>query len=313
MNRADPIAWADAHVHVVDFLQRRGDVGDLVEAMLGSGVTHAVVFGIPVKKRWATSEPLAPGYYLDDNAPCHYHSLTDVITLDVLQQCDGRVRMAPLICGFDPTDLMVREHLDAMWERSRAWAGVGEVMLRHDDLTNLTDGETPVADHPAMDEVADFCRDTDVPVTVHHDSSSPGRPDAHEFVPEFERLLGRHPRTRVVWAHAGVSRRVESTEQIRVVDDLLSRHTELYVDLSWTVLDHIVDRDGPGAAVDSRWLELICRRADRFVVGSDTVGRADMFEARVGRIRSLLRTLPQTVAKAVAVDNASALWFRPGS
>jgi hypothetical protein len=42
-----------------------------------AGVDRAVVFGMAVKKKWAVYEPRQPDYYLDDNAPCIYHSLTD--------------------------------------------------------------------------------------------------------------------------------------------------------------------------------------------------------------------------------------------
>lgn len=97
---------------------------------------RAVVFGLPVKKKWSTAEPLKPSYYLDDNAPCQYHSLTDVLVLDALESLDTAdgLRVAPLACGFDPTDRLAVEHLESVWARSDRWAGVGEVLLRHDDL-----------------------------------------------------------------------------------------------------------------------------------------------------------------------------------
>ncbi|EOM78332.1 hypothetical protein Rrhod_0160 [Rhodococcus rhodnii LMG 5362] len=294
-------------MHVVDFLQHRGDMGALAREMGEHGCTRAVAFGLPVKKHWARSEPEKPTYYLDDNAPCHYHSLTDVVLLDAVDELErAGIRVAPLASGFAPTDRLAGEHLEHLWERSERWAGVGEVMLRHDDLTDLTAGETPTADHIAMDVVADFCRDKNVPLLVHHDSSSPGRPGRHEYVAELDRLLRRHPGTSVVWAHGGVSRRIDPRGQAEMLDELTRRHPRLHVDLSWVLLDRILD----GGRLDDRWTDVLRRRPDRFVVGTDTVGRADMFADRARQIAVLLDCLGPVDAEYIATANAASLWFR---
>lgn len=101
------------------------------------------------------------------------------------------------------TSRLAVEHLEAVWARSDRWAGVGEVLLRHNDLTNLTRGETPVADHPAMDNVLSFCADKQVPISVHHDSSSAGRPSEHEYIAPFENAIRKTSR----YPHRLVSRR----------------------------------------------------------------------------------------------------------
>lgn len=300
--------WTDTHVHIVDFLQRPADCDGLVRSLRDGGAERAVVFGLPVKKKWSTAEPLKPSYYLDDNAPCHYHSLTDVLVLDALAVFDeaSDLQVAPLICGFDPTDRLAIEHLEAVWSRSDRWAGVGEVLLRHDDLTNLTRGETPVADHPAMDNVLSFCADKQVPISVHHDSSSAGRPSEHEYIEPFENAIRKHRATRIVWCHAGVSRRVHPDDQIDLVETLLSRHRNLTVELSWIILDAIVDGGGD---VNPDWRALICKFTDQFVVGSDSIADPDMITHRAGQIDRLLQALPPSVARAVGTDTAGELWF----
>ncbi|MFJ6095769.1 amidohydrolase family protein [Williamsia muralis] len=300
--------WTDTHVHVVDFLQRPADCAGLIRSLRDGGAERAVVFGLPVKKKWSTAEPLKPSYYLDDNAPCHYHSLTDVLVLDSLATFDEApgFTVAPLICGFDPTDRLAVDHLEAVWARSDRWAGIGEVLLRHDDLTNLTRGETPVADHLAMDNVFGFCADKKVPISVHHDSSSAGRPSEQEYVEPFENAIRRHRTTRIVWCHAGVSRRVHPDGQIELVESLLSRHHNLTVELSWILLDSVVHGDG---GVHPDWRTLICKFADRIVVGSDSVADPNTISDRATQIDQLLRALPGSVAQAVATDTAGELWF----
>ncbi|MDI9938274.1 MULTISPECIES: amidohydrolase family protein [Rhodococcus] len=299
--------WIDTHVHLVDFLQHPAAVHELRDTLVDAGAQRAVVFGLPLKKKWSTAEPVRPDYYLDDNAPCHYHSLTDAIVLDLLPELesDGRLTVAPLVCGFDPTDRLAVEHVEFVWSRTDRWAGVGEVMFRHDDLTNLTLGEVPSPDHVAMDEVLAFCAEKEVPISLHHDSASTGMPGRHEYIGALERALERHRSTSVVWCHAGVSRRVDPSGQLGLVRELLGRHPNLTVELSWVLLDRIVD----GSDVAADWVEVITRHRDRFVVGTDTVGRAETVKTRGRQIRTLLGALPVPVAHQVAVVNAERLWF----
>ena len=168
----------DAHVHVVDFLQRGPSGEELIAALDRAGVDRAVIFGLPVKKTWPSYEPRRPSYYLDDNARCIHYSLTDQLVADLVLDLprEHQGRLAPLICGFDPIDRLGVTELERMWNKYPFWRGVGELLLRHDDLTNLTYGEPARVNHPALDDVFAFCREHDCPVSVHQDLSSPGRP-----------------------------------------------------------------------------------------------------------------------------------------
>lgn len=300
--------WIDAHVHLVDFVQRSADIDDLWGAFADCGVERAVVFGVPVKKKWSLAEPVRPTYYLDDNAECHYHSLTDLLTLEVATELESRggIRTAPLVCGFDPTDQLAIEHLELVWSRSDRWAGVGEVMMRHDDLTNLTVGEVPAPDHPAMDDVLAFCGERQVPLSLHHDAGAPARPGDHEYTASLENALRRHRSTPIVWCHAGVSRRVEPVDQVNLLRDLLPRHANLTVELSWVLLDHIVDASG----AHPDWVALVDAFPERFVVGSDTVARGATIRDRARQILRFGDALAPRTRDRVLVSNATSLWFR---
>jgi hypothetical protein len=297
----------DAHVHLVDFLQQGEGVDAFLAAMDESGVDRAVVFGVAVKKRWAASEPRRPGYYLDDNSGCYSFSLTDALVANELRGLapEQRARLAPTVCGFDATDLLAIEHLERVWNSYDGWAGIGELLLRHDDLTNLTQGEPATMAHPALQPILDFARAHDVPVAVHQDSSSAGRPGEHEYVPELSGALARHPRTTVVWCHAGISRRIAPDGQVQVLTELLAAHPGLHVDLSWAVADHVL----PDGRPHPEWVELIERRADRFVLGSDVFGRPDGLGAALDRFSPLLDALAPSSRAAVASGNATRLWF----
>ncbi|GAA4547705.1 amidohydrolase family protein [Pseudonocardia xishanensis] len=304
----------DAHVHGVDFLQRVLPADELQAVLAGpDGPAGVVLFGLPMKKKWAQSEPRTPHYYLDGNDPCSYFPLTDQLVADLYLQLpdDLRARVAPTVCGFDPTDRLAVEHLEWAFDRYPFWAGIGEVMLRHDDLTNLTAGEHPTASHPALDAVFDFARRHDRPLALHHDSASAGRPAEHEYVPQLGAMLDRHPRTTVVWCHAGVARRIEPHDQAALVDELLDAHPGLHIDVSWSLLDRIVgpDEDGRSRQVDPDWVRLIDRHPDRFVLGSDSVAQLDDLRPLHGRLSRLVDAVHPAHRDALAHGNAERLWF----
>ncbi len=57
------------------------------------------------------------------------------------------------------------------------WSGIGEVLLRHDDLTGLTFGESPRANHRGLWPIYESAGAYDLPVLVHHSVTSVARSD----------------------------------------------------------------------------------------------------------------------------------------
>jgi predicted TIM-barrel fold metal-dependent hydrolase len=210
------------------------------------------------------------------------------------------------VCGFDPTDRLAVVDLERMWSKYPFWRGVGELLLRHDDLTNLTPGEPARMNHPALGPVLNFCRERGCPVSVHQDSSSPGRPQAREYVGEMAEALDRHPQTTVVWCHAGADRRLDPRGYADLVGEMIRQYPNLNFDLSWALLDKAVCPDNHPAP---EWVTLICRHPDRFVLGSDITGRTDGLPARTKQCAALLDELDSTAREHVSHLNAQRLWF----
>lgn len=305
----DEMPWTDCHVHLVDFLQEPVDPATLARALTGAGADRAVVFGLPVKKKWSVAEPERPGYYLDGNDPCGYHSATDGTVVDLVPRLEAEgLAVAPLVCGFDPTDQLAPDHLRRVWAGWDRWRGVGEVLLRHDDLTNLTIGETPRPDHPAMVAVLQAAAGRGFPVSVHQDTGSTGQPSAQQYVPAFERMLEAVPEATVVWCHAGSTRALRPHDQLDLVGRLLGRHGNLVVEVSWVLLDQVV-ADGE---VDPRWVGLVASHPDRVVVGSDTVADHATVSRRGEQVQRFLAALPGADRELVARGNADRLWFDRG-
>lgn len=157
---------------------------------------------------------------------------------------------------------------------------------------------------------SEFCSDRGVPISLHHDSSSPARPAEHEYVASLENALRRHRSTSLAWCHAGISRRIEPAAQIGMLVELLHRHPNLTVELSWVLLDHIVD----DSAANPDWVELGEAFPDQFIVGSDTIARGRRFAGAHNQILTLGQALSTPTRERVLRENTQALWFlRPPS
>lgn len=302
----------DCHVHLVDFRQRLLPQEDLQQAMDEADVSHAVVFGLPVRKKWELSEPQEPGYYLDDLGSCYYDTASDAEVARWVARAPAelRARLAPLICSFDPTDRLAVEHVERAARWSPHWRGLGEVLLRHGDLSSLLRAENARAGHPALDPVLDYAASRSWPVSIHQDSSAAGRSLGNEYVDELDGMLARHPSTTVVWCHGGVSPRVGSRRQAELLQEMLDRHRQLHVDLSWSVWDVASTlRDREPAGLDGAWLSLVAAHPDRFVLGSDSVGSVNGMRDSLHRALPLLDGLPAADADLVRQGNAERLWF----
>jgi hypothetical protein len=303
--------WVDAHLHYVDFMQQSDGSEAMLAAMDEAGVEDAWLFGLPVVKKWQQDAPRRPRYYLGDEAPLYYYSATDDIVAGAVRDLpeDQRRRLAPFISGFNPTDMNAARHVQALIERYPGlWRGIGEVITRHDDLTALTAGETARANHPALMKVYRLAARHDLPVLLHSNLTSL-REETPIYLGELEDALRSNPDTRFVLAHAGTSGGVEKRQAPlatlnEIIRALLERYNNLYVDLSWSVREHYLIKDGEPRAA---WVALIEDHPDRFVLGSDVVGHFDSIGAILGEYRPLLDALPKPVADKLRAENARAL------
>ena len=143
-----------------------------------------------------------------------------------------------------------------------------------DDLTNMTFGETAQADHPALMRVYELAGRRDLPVCLHNNVSSRGRPAELLYWPEVETAVSQNPKTRFIWAHAGLSRyfgNVDQKDYTARLKALLARNPNLHIDLSWLVFEDYVAPD-PAQGPRQCWLDLIRAFPTRFMIGSDCIG-----------------------------------------
>ncbi len=303
-----PYRYADAHLHYLDFFQDSEGMPALFSAMEVAGVEHVALMGMPLTKKWHENEPRRPRYYLGDDAPLYWYSATDAILAEAVRSLPTgqRRRIHPFLSGFNPNDKNATLHIEHMIRLyPDFWQGIGEVMTRHDHLSALVQGEVPRANSEAMMRVYRIAAKHDLPVLLHSNITSLRESDLI-YLEELTDALASNPRTRIIWAHAGTSGTINRWQErlpglAKAIDELLARYDNLWIDLSWSVLEpHILDSDDDPRKV---WLDLVRKHPDRFMLGSDLVGRFGSLEKIVGRFASLLDALPPDVAEKVARGN----------
>ena len=292
----------DCHLHLVDFLQHTDGIKALLKAMDRSGVDEAMLCGMPLVKEWSLSEPTPPQYYLDDDSRCYWYSATDVLVAREIESLppNERARFHPFICGFNSQDRNAIEHVKRMLEwYPGVWQGIGEVMTRHDDLSALTYGDAPHADSVSLDPLYELAAQHDMPVSVHSDVSSVWKREPL-YLHEIENAVKNHPRTRIIWCHAGVSRRIDVPTLAGEVRRMLAAYPNLYVDLSWVVFETYLTKNGQPVP---DWVKLIEAYPTRFMIGSDKVGKFDNYHEEMQKYYVLLDALKPDTARKVAHDN----------
>jgi predicted TIM-barrel fold metal-dependent hydrolase len=216
----------------------------------------------------------------------------------------------PFISGFNPVDKLAVDHIQRMLDwHPGLWAGIGEIMTRHDDLSAFSYGEPPRANHEALNPVYELAAKHNLPVLLHSNITSV-RMREPLYLGELEDALQRHPDTRFIWAHAGTSDSINRRMNLSFLDNevsrLLAKYDNLWIDLSWSILDEYVLTSGKDE-VRTHWLKIIRRHPDRFVIGSDLVGKFGRLGEKLKAFDVLLDELNDEQAAMLARDNLLAV------
>lgn len=284
----------DAHLHVTNFIQETPGGDALLSYMDQANIDKAVIFGLPVSKLWTEYDPEPPDYYLANDSPCYQYGYTDVIVAEAYRKLapEKQTRLYPLMCGFNPVDRYALHHVERLYEQyPEVWSGIGEILLRHDDLTAFTYGENPRANHRALWPIYQFAADHDLPVLIHQNVTSVTKSDHPVFLHELEEALREFPRTRFVFAHCGMSRRVNVPFYYQMVERLLEAYPQLCVDYSWIIYDVAIC---PNGEPDPTWLELTEKYSERICLGSDLVTKFERLGPELQRYNVFLDELSET-------------------
>ena len=317
----------DGRYFQLPYGERHRRLTGLIDVTEKHNIADVVVCGMPFVKKWAEDDFfLRPKYYLDSSSRVKAARDTDLQVAAAFMdykrqfagdktQLDKLTRLHPFVCGLDTTDLgAVDLAIKRIREYPGVWEGLGELMSRHDDLTNLTTGERPRANHPSFIRLLKFAGRVSLPVSIHHNVAPISRNESEFkqplYLDEFLALLkntihdesNAANRPKVIWSHAGISRRivVKNYRQTleRILDDY---HENLYLDLSWVVLGTYVYKN-----LDE-WVALIQKYPDNFLIGSDSVGKYSGIPMELKKYQALLSALPAETRSKVAYKNLASI------
>lgn len=152
-----------------------------------------------------------------------------------------------------------------------------------------------------------------MPVLVHHNITAQNVEEVL-YLNELKQALAHNRSCKIIWAHIGISRRVELQNLVAIADDLLAENENLWVDISWLVYDYYFLNQFPnnywdGNSLDD-WVRLIEKYPDRFLLGTDKVGHWATYPAEVVKYYKLLNRLQPVTARKVCKDNVLSLLKR---
>jgi predicted TIM-barrel fold metal-dependent hydrolase len=275
---ADTYVVNDSHFHLTNYIQEGPSIQDFLKVM-GNKVGRVALFGIPLQQQWSygNTGDFAPTYYLQTDAPLYYYSFTDAfiaMAYRSLPKAD-QARFDPMITGFNPADMYAADHIRRVLTTfPGVFSGIGEFTIHKEFVSSKIAGETASLLNPALDRLLDFCGEAGLVAILHNDVDMPfPKPGVDPYqVQQLRDLIKRHPRTTIIWAHAGLGRVVRPiADQFAIMGRGLSNPDlkNLYIDLSWDeVAKYVVN--SPESIKSTA--DLVNRYPDRFLFGSDEVG-----------------------------------------
>jgi predicted TIM-barrel fold metal-dependent hydrolase len=267
----------DCHLHLTNYIQEGTDIHDFLNIM-GNKVGRVAIFGIPLQQMWAyeNTGDFAPTYYLQTDAPLYYYSFTDAYIAMAYKSLskEEQARLDPMITGFNPADMYAADHIRRVLKTfPGVFSGIGEFTIHKEFVSSKIAGETASLLNPALDRIMDFAGEVGLIVIIHNDVDMPfPKPNQEPYqVTQLRDVIKRHPKTKIIWAHAGLGRVVRPVpDQLAIMERGLSNPElqNLYVDLSWDqVAKYIVASPEATKATAA----LINKFPDRFLFGTDEV------------------------------------------
>jgi hypothetical protein len=287
---ADP-EFNDVHFHLTNYVQEGTDIHRFLEIM-GGTVGRVALFGIPLQQTWSheNSGDFRPTYYLQTDAPLYYYSFTDAFIAMAYRSLAPReqARFDPMITGFNPADMYGVDHIKRVLTTfPGVFTGIGEFTIHKEFVSSKVAGDTASLTDPAVDRILDFAAEAGLVVLVHNDIDVPFAKSDTEpvYLSQMKDLLRRHPGATIIWAHTGLGRVVHpstsasrSTERsprhLDILEELLADPGLAHVrfDISW---DEVAKYVVATPDVTQRTADLINRRPERFLFGTDEVAPQD--------------------------------------
>jgi predicted TIM-barrel fold metal-dependent hydrolase len=286
---SDGYEFNDCHFHLTNYVQQGTEIHHFLELM-GNKAGRVALFGIPLQQMWSygNSGNYAPTYYLQTDAPLYYYSFTDAYIASVYKSLtkEEQARFDPMITGFNPADMYGVDHIRRVLKTfPGVFTGIGEFTIHKEFVSSKIAGEVASLTNPALDRILSFAEESGLLVLIHNDIDMPFAKAGAEpvYLNQMKALLRRHPKAKIIWAHAGLGRVVHPVnlppseenrpDQVGLVETMLKDPSLKHVsfDISW---DEVAKYILATPHSLQRATDVINRYPDRFLFGSDVVAPA---------------------------------------
>jgi hypothetical protein len=269
--------FSDSHFHLTNYIQEGPSAGEVLKLM-GDRVCRTTLFGIPLQQEWSYRESgdVAPTYYLEADAPLYYYSFTDAAIALQYRALSPELqkRVDPMITGFNPADMYAADHVKRVLTLfPGVFTGIGEFSVHKEFVSPKIAGGGASLTDPSLDRLLDFAGDVGLVVVLHNDMVRPFTKDAkvRGYFDQLTALYARHPKTTIIWAHAGMGRIIQPVKsEAAYLEEILGNPAmkNVMFDLSWDeVAKYLVASDDASTQAAA----LINKYPDRFLFGSDVV------------------------------------------
>jgi hypothetical protein len=271
----------DSHFHLTNYIQEGTDIRDFLRIM-GNKTGRVALFGIPLQQQWSyrVDGDNAPAYYLNTDAPLYYYSFTDAAIAMAVKSLpeEQRVRLDPMITGFNPTDMYAADHIRRVLQTfPGVFSGIGEFTIHKEFVSAKVSGETASLQDPALDRILDFAGEVGLVVLIHSDVDVPFAKEGSQpaYLAQIKAVFKKHPNTTIIWAHTGMGRVVRPIRNHaanigEILADPAFRHVNL--DISWDEVAKYIVGSPEATRITA---DLIQRYPDRFLFGTDEVAPRD--------------------------------------
>jgi predicted TIM-barrel fold metal-dependent hydrolase len=183
-----------------------------------------------------------------------------------------------MITGFNPADMYAADHIKrVLMTFPGVFSGIGEFSIHKEFVSSKVAGETASLLNPALDRLLEFAGEAGLVAILHNDVDMPFPKPGQDPYPvlQLRDVIARHPRTTIIWAHAGLGRIVRPVkDHLGMIERALANPalSHLYIDLSWDEVAKYVVATPESVQATA---DLVNRYPDRFLFGTDEVAPTD--------------------------------------
>ncbi len=295
----------DIHFHPKNFIMQGDSLAKIYDDAEKNCVKKILVGSLPLIEHWdGESAEVRPTYYTHDKSKFYWNSISDISTFEEYRKLstEQKSKFKFFINGFLHFDMSAIETVKTTLELypDVPVVGFGEIFGEHDIMSDQMNPPSKI-DSKALDQIYKLAGEKNMLVMIHNNLSNRSFKGFTKTIyrKSTENVLKRHRKTKFIMPHAGMMRNVVVDNLTVVLDDMLRKNPNLYIDLSFIILENYIM---PKGQVEKEWVDLIEKYPNRFLLGTDYLGGYNDFY-EIKKFVPLLDSLKPKTADKIANGN----------